>query len=177
MISEHPLGDRRETAANTRLLHAAQASVRSKKMTKRKRLNSVAHSIAHHAVSALSYVHPHLGEACADVGVHHVVIDVMQDDPCPPEFRDRRPLRLSVGKLKETLSGILESEGFSLDALREAKLTFYFKQNRTDHYCSICNAVLVDSEGTTHEDWVDYMGMRPNKILQDIVANAPNPEN
>ena len=81
-------------------------------MASHKRLKSVVQSIAHHAVSALSFVHPHLGQACEAEGLDSIEIFVCEDEPCPKIFMNIEPLRLALNKLKETFYGLVVTEGF-----------------------------------------------------------------
>ena len=46
-------------------------------MASAKRLNSVCHSIAHQAVSGLSYVHPHVLATCCNSGVEEMTVDLL----------------------------------------------------------------------------------------------------
>src|SRR5436190_19955216 len=93
-------------------------------MPSRKRLKSVCHSIAHHAASDLSFVHPHVMHACRAAGVEQMDINLLETDPCPSQFRDSEPLRLSLRALREKFEGILASEGFSLRDIERAELSF-----------------------------------------------------
>jgi hypothetical protein len=60
--------------------------VNKDKMTSIKKLSSVCHNIAHHAVSGLSYVHPHLRQACKGIGIDTITIDLLREQPCPDRF-------------------------------------------------------------------------------------------
>ena len=121
-------------------------------------MNSATHSLAHHAVSALSYVHPHLSEACKGAGLSSIEIDVLAKNSCPTNFQGNNPLELSLNHLKVTLASILESEGFKISDLSSVKLRFWFYHNSKDHYCSDCKATLESSQGRVYTKAVNYVG-------------------
>ena len=123
-----------------------------------KHLNSVCHSIAHHAVSGLSFVHPHVLAACRGAGLDQMSVDLLDPEPCPERFRGTEPLRLSLRALRGKLDEILVAEGFSLGDLSSAQLTFAPASQGCDDYCSICHAVLTSATGHTYEHIVDYLG-------------------
>lgn len=126
-------------------------------MPSKKRYKSITHSIAHHAVSGLSFVHPHLGKACEEVNAKDVAIDLLAEEPCPNEFIHLKPLRLSLTTLKNTFIELLEKEGFSVQDVKEAVLTFSFYPH-LDHYCSRCFAHLVSTDGDVFEQTVNFTG-------------------
>lgn len=123
-----------------------------------KRLSSVCHSIAHHAVSGLSYVHPHLRQACKAVGIDTITIDLTREQPCPAQFLSIDPLRLSLKALQEKFKGILKSEGFTTNEIDVIELRFEFTEEFPDDYCSNCYARLVSSTGKVYEHAVNYFG-------------------
>jgi hypothetical protein len=127
-------------------------------MASAKRLNSVCHSIAHHAVSGLSYVHPHVLATCRSAGLEEMTVDLLDAEPCPPRFRGVEPLRLSLRGLREKLESILTTEGFSLSDLAVAELTFRRDSQFHDDYSSICCVKLVSKAGRIYEHRVDYVG-------------------
>jgi hypothetical protein len=127
-------------------------------MASEKRLSSVCHSIAHHAVSGLSYIHPHLRRACKDAGISSIVIDLKQSDPCPERFREIKPLKLSLAALQKTYERILGAEGFAPSAIDKMTLLFEFTDECRDDYCSNCHAVLVSESGKIIRHSVNYIG-------------------
>lgn len=77
-------------------------------------LSGVAHNIAHHAGSGLSYISPHLARVLRKASVLTTTIDMMSDDPYPPgNLEYLEPLHLSLGALKTKIGEILEVHGFS----------------------------------------------------------------
>jgi hypothetical protein len=137
-------------------------------MPSNKRLKSVCHSIAHHAVSSLSYVHPHLRRACNAIGVPCARINLKAIEPCPEVFRHIEPLRLSLSALREKFESILTAEGFTFADIESVDLTFYFTAEFPDDYCSICDAEILSAAGRTYRYVVDHMGdtRAPNNALQ-----------
>jgi hypothetical protein len=99
------------------------------------RLNGVAHDIGHHAQSGLSWLYPHLGEACRDAGVLVAAVDLVHDAPYPEDLPERRPLALALCAMRGKLASILERHGFALEDLVEARLEFTFPPGYGD-YCS-----------------------------------------
>jgi hypothetical protein len=135
------------------------------KMPSIKRLSSVCHSIAHHAVSGLSYVHPHLRQACKAIGIDTITIDLMREQPCPDRFLNIEPLRMSLKALQDKFEEILTSEGFTKNEIGEINLKFEFTEEFLDDYCSNCYARLVSKNGKVFERAVNYMGktIRPTR--------------
>lgn len=127
-------------------------------MPSRKRLRSVCHSIAHHAVSSLSYLHPHVLRACRSAGLSHMTIQLLEPEPCPVLFLGNESLRLSLRGLKEKLEHILASEGFAMSDIAGAELTFEPDPTLRDDHCSICRALLVPRSSDPVEYIVNYMG-------------------
>lgn len=126
-------------------------------MSRRKRLRSVCHSIAHHAVSGLSYVHPHVLRACRDANIESMEVNLLDVDPCPFQFKGIEPLRLSLQGLREKLESILAAESFSISDLTIATLSFKPDPGK-DNYCSICHAMLKSRDQEPIEYIVDYLG-------------------
>lgn len=127
-------------------------------MASNKRLNSVAQSIAHHAVSGLSYVHPHLGEMCDKKEFTSVEINVLADDIYPSNLDDNTPLRLSLNQLRARFLEILKSEGFSKNDISGATLKFEFDFTKWDYYCSICTCKIITLTGSLYEKTVNFEG-------------------
>lgn len=137
-------------------------------MASHKRLKSVVQSSAHHAVGALSFVHPHLGQACEDAGVESIEIHLSEKEPCPERFLHIEPLRLALNTLKETFYGLVVTEGFKPRDIETAKMVFEFKHGQLDHYCSVCTFILV-SGSREYKTKVNYLG----NTEQNAVAIQP----
>lgn len=128
-----------------------------------KRLNSVCNSIAQHAVSFLSYLHPHLRQALTQAGLKSISIDLMNDDPCPEQFRKIEPVHLSLINLHKRFEQVLSSEGFTLNDIKEITLIFEIPEHDLDNYWLDCTARLVAKTGKIYMHAVDYMG-RPKSV-------------
>ncbi|AWY00454.1 hypothetical protein A8139_10915 [Marinomonas primoryensis] len=126
-------------------------------MASHKRLKSVVQSIAHRSVSALSFVHPHLGKACEEAGINSIEVDLSETEPCPRIFVNIEPLRLALNALRETFYGLVVSEGFEPKDIVSVNLVFEFKHGQLDHYCSDFTATLV-SASKTYQSRVNYLG-------------------
>jgi hypothetical protein len=137
-------------------------------MTSSKRLSSISHSIAHHAVSGLSYVHPHLRQAASKLHEALVFVDLLADEPCPKRYLSIEPVRLSLNALKSRFREILLSEGFECSDLVFAGVMFEFTAEFPDEYCSNCHALLISKKEREYRYSVNYMGetILPNKTLQ-----------
>lgn len=88
-------------------------------MPSRRRLNSVCQSIAHHAASSLSYVHPHLLQALKATGESIVTVDLLSATPYPKELLSHPHLPTALSSLRDRFEQILKSEGFLITDLNE----------------------------------------------------------
>ena len=139
-----------------------------------KRLSSVSQSIAHHAVSGLSYVHPHLNKAAKAYAEETVFINLLADEPCPQRFSEIAPLKAAFNSLKLRFIEILKSEGFSNSDLKAAVLMFEFPEKYADDYCSDCHSLLVNTAGKNYAHAVNYIGasISPNNALKALTSFA-----
>ena len=127
-------------------------------MATQKRLSSVCHSTAHHAVSGLSYLHPHLRQACRLANLSNVTVELLAENPYPHNLVHLQPLFLALAALKVKFTEILNSEGFAVEDLQSATLRFEFEPKFTDDFSSNCFAQLVSMNGKAYEHFVDYLG-------------------
>ena len=141
-------------------------------MASSKRLSSVSHSIAHHAVSGLSYVHPHLRQAANARAEETVFINLLADEPCPQRFSELAPLKTALNPLKLRFIEILKSKGISKPELKAAVLMFEFPESYADDYCSNCYSLLVHTAGKKYVHAVNYMGesISPNNALKALTS-------
>lgn len=84
-------------------------------------------------------------------------VNLLVADPCPPQFAEIEPLRLSLKGLREKFEAILAVEGFSLSDLSLA-LLYFTPDPGKDDYCSICHATLKGKEQEPVEYIVNYLG-------------------
>ena len=117
-------------------------------MASQKPLKGVAYDIAHHAQSGLSYLHPHMGELCKEIGVTEAVIDLMADNSYPKDLRVYKPLKLAIGALKDKFHSILIKREMKLEFVNVLKLKFVFYAG--DNYLCTVESILVKADGTKH---------------------------
>lgn len=72
-------------------------------------LAGVAHDIAHHAASGLSYLSPHLALALRAAHQQTTQMDLLDSAPYPGLVADQAPLRLALAALHVTALRILET--------------------------------------------------------------------
>lgn len=120
-----------------------------------KRLRSVIQSTAHHAVSGLCYVHPHLGIVCNGLGIKSVQVGLLEEkfDPALGEIPNE--LSLSTNALREKFLEILASEHITPAEFQDAYATFEFLQ---DKYPVVCCVSVRDSKGKLIEAAVGIDG-------------------
>lgn len=131
-------------------------------MPSTKRLRSVTHSTAHHGVSGLCYVHPHLGSICKDLGYREISVDLLKSGFDPQVAEVTIELALSTEALREFFAGLLESENISKSELTSAEAIFFFHKGR---WPSASVVRVVTNEDKIIESCVDSSGRR-GEILQ-----------
>ncbi|MFZ1612600.1 MAG: hypothetical protein WAT51_00405 [Holophaga sp.] len=143
-------------------------------MSSQKLLSSVAHNIAHHAVSGLSYLHPHLKLTLVKANLTSIAVDLLNPELDQPNLKPSKPLTDAIGALKSKFAEILVAEGLSLADVRSAVLVFDFPAYYTDNFCSDCHAFLVGSSGKHFQQAVDYLGrsIAPNLPLNPDATSA-----
>ena len=102
-----------------------------------KRLRSVIQSTAHHAVSGLCYVHPHLGAVCKDLGIKSIQVGLLEANFDPALGNIPKELSLSTDALREKFVEILVSEKISPNEVQEAYATFEFLQAKWPVGCCV----------------------------------------
>jgi hypothetical protein len=116
------------------------------------------HSMAPHAVSSLSHVHPHLRQACNAIGVSCALINLKAKEQCPEVFRHIELLRLSLSELREKFETIMAAEGLTFTDIESVNPAFYFTAEFPDDYCSIRDVEIRSAAGKKYRYVVDYMG-------------------
>ena len=81
-------------------------------------LAGVAHDIAHHAASALSYLSPHLALALRAAHQPTTQMDLLDPAPYPALVTEQAPLRLALVALHVTAMRILQTHGLQVTDLR-----------------------------------------------------------
>ncbi|MGP6459771.1 hypothetical protein [Pseudomonas parakoreensis] len=141
-------------------------------MPSSRRLSSVCQSIAHHAASGLSYVHPHLLQALKVTGEPIATVDLLSAIPYPKELRSHPHLPTALSSLRDRFKQILKSEGFLITDLDEAKLFFKPDGQYQDEYCCECHARLSHLSGRKYFAAVNCMG---KSIVPQLANFYPTP--
>ena len=81
-------------------------------MTTQRALAGVAHDIAHHAGSGLSYISPHLAQALRASGLETTNVELLDPNPYPQGVAELKPLGLALQALHSTAEEILQKYGF-----------------------------------------------------------------
>ncbi len=128
-----------------------------------KRARSVIHSLAHHGVSALSWLHPRLGEECKDSGVLEVTFDLVEGKITTKDFKASKETLCAYNALKATFEKILISESIHTGEIQSASINFGFKNSSHPYFC-ICTMAGFHSE--TINVKVDLMGEKFNLLSE-----------
>lgn len=148
-------------------------------MPSEKRLKSVCNSIAQHAVSSLSFIHPHLSQACRSHGIHSISLDLISSDPCPDQFKPNEPVHLSLISLHNRFKEILTSEGFGIADIEDTILVFEFPNEylKFEDYCTNCHVHLTSKKGNEFVYSVDCFGhpLYPKRIRKFLLDNRRYP--
>jgi hypothetical protein len=118
-------------------------------MASLKRLNGVAHDIAQHSQSGLSWLHPHLAQVCRLSGVSSATIDLLADDPYPAGIAHAAPLAKALGALRHWFESNLIAQGFATNDVQSVRLAVLFRKGGDDYNCAVA-ATVLDREGETH---------------------------
>ncbi len=126
-------------------------------MTKIKRLRSVVHCTGHHAISGLSFVHPHLGEACKDNKISSVSVNLLKEEFIPKLRSISKELNLSTTALRKTFIEFLNKENISNNEIVKAYILFNFIN---DIWPSSCYLEVTTIENRTIEVALDSLGAK-----------------
>ena len=124
-------------------------------MTSIKRLMSVIQSTAHHAVSGLCYVHPHLGEKCQEMGLRSIGVDLMKPGFDVKLLSITKESELSTNALREKFNELLAVEHIQAAEIKSAYARFGFVRGR---WPSSCFIKVTTTEGKKAEVAVDSTG-------------------
>lgn len=122
-----------------------------------KRARSVVHSTAHHAVSALSWLHPKLGAESKAQGVTEVTYEFLTSTITTENFTASQETKKALLALQLTFERIGASENIFLAQLDSAFITFGFPNGRWPNYC-LCS--VTSKAGKTVKVKVDTFGNR-----------------
>ena len=96
-------------------------------MPSQKRFASISQSLAHHALSGLSYLSPHLGRAARAAAVETVTVELLAHDPFPVGLPRSEPLELALLSLRQWFIDLLGREGFEPADVASVRLDFLFE--------------------------------------------------
>ena len=91
-------------------------------VTKERSLSGVAHDIAHHAGSGLSWLMPHLAQAVREALLETTAVELLDEEPYPMGVAEVPTLRLVLGDLKQSALRILKKYGFERPDVLSIKL-------------------------------------------------------
>jgi hypothetical protein len=120
-------------------------------MTSMKVLQSVAHDVAHHARSGLSWLHPHVGQACRSAGLLEVEVQLTGAEMYPAILPPMEPLRLALIGLRDRLWKIVTAHKLEQSSVKGVSLLFCFSELRSDDYLCEVTGVVTGSNGRTYE--------------------------
>ena len=125
-------------------------------MSKHSELAGIAHNIAHHAGSGLSYLSPHLAQALRATGAETTNIDLLSKEPYPTNAVELKPLRLALATLRSTVQALLERHGFSEADVSAITLEATPAPWDKDGYLLHTRAVVTSSKGRTFDSgWLN----------------------
>ncbi len=122
-----------------------------------KRLRSVVHNIADHAISELSCVHPHLGTDRKAVAADQVSVDLLHPEVSALLEPLSAEIELFTSALRKTLAGMLASESWETGDLTSAVITFIYRGQCT--WPHACYVRVQTKTGKTLEDAVGADGV------------------
>lgn len=123
-------------------------------MIRRKRLRGIAHDLAHHAVSGLSFLHPHIRQSQPEAERIAIDLQVRSEDSCSPAV-------IATEALRSKFAGLLEAAGLDAGTLRAASATFFYQtQSECPDWPYACHVRLELANGEAIEDAVGADGRR-----------------
>jgi hypothetical protein len=111
-------------------------------------LGSVAHNVAHHAASSMSWLHPHAHRAAQAAGGGELDFDLLAPFPLTLPSVDP-PLRSACEGLRAKFVDILTKDGFAVAHLRSARLAMRFPTS--DEYYCVTTCRLETPDGKAFE--------------------------
>jgi hypothetical protein len=120
-----------------------------------KTLKGVAHNLAHHVQSGLSWLHPRLARACRTAGLEVVSFDLIPKDPYPDGLPVLEPLALALAELREWFFVQVNLHGHTRADISRARLTFGFADDGSN--CAVV-ATIGTSTGRAYSGSVDFIG-------------------
>ena len=110
-------------------------------------LSGVAHNLAHQSQSSLSWLHPHLAQACRLSGVTEVKIELLDANPYPTALPHLRPLVLSLQALQSKFVELLAKQQIPQSNVQSVLLEFRFPVAEADNYSCSVRATITSANG------------------------------
>lgn len=126
-------------------------------MASLKEPNGVAHNIAHHSQSSMSWLHPHLGQACQLAGVSAATLEFLEAQPYPTglptqELLPRlKPLKMALKGLQAKFWEILEQQALCRADVSSVRPEFDFWSSPVDAYSCSVSTVIMAANGKVFE--------------------------
>lgn len=120
-------------------------------MGRQAELAGVAHDIAHHSGSGLSYINPHLAKALRSVGIETTEIDLLSPFPYPPFANESEPLRLALAELHKFAVALLAKHGFGLEEVSAVVLFATPAPWDGEGYLVHTRAVVTSRKGRSYD--------------------------
>lgn len=112
-------------------------------MSSKRHFNGIAHDIAHHAQSGLSYLHPHVVEAIRCNGTSDARMDLLAEQPWPPAFVVGAPLQLATGALREKFREMVSRAGLEINDLAAASLSLLPLAGKDDYTTEVHSLLII----------------------------------
>jgi hypothetical protein len=120
-------------------------------MSRLAELSGIAHNIAHHAGSGLSYISPHLAQALRAVGADTTEIDLLAPAPYPSNAVELQPLRLALATLRNTVQSLLEKHRFVTSDVSSVILYATPAPWDKEGYTLLTRTVITARTGSTYD--------------------------
>jgi hypothetical protein len=120
-----------------------------------RKLAGAAHDLAHHSKSTMSWLYPHLFEACRMGGTLEAHLDLLEPEPYPRDLPRLEPLRLAAAALQEWFRDLLARLGFDQSVVQSVSLHFHFRDN--PYESPAVSATITAHTGRTYTEKVDFI--------------------
>jgi hypothetical protein len=114
-------------------------------------LTGVAHDIAHHAASGLSFLSPHMAQAVRASGRDTAAVELLADRPYPAGVVESEALRRALASLRATTVSILGKYGFGLEDVTSIQLQATRAPWDAGGYLLHTRTVITDAEGRAYD--------------------------
>jgi hypothetical protein len=114
-------------------------------------LAGVAHDIAHHAGSGLSFLSPHMSQALCQAGLITTTVELLELNPYPKGAAELQPLRLALQSLHEKAEVILTKYGFAVSDVKSIHLSATSPPWNKDGYILHTRAIVTAANGKSFD--------------------------